>query len=466
MTNNENDIDDFDNQDDDFEQEASTPKASIKEAWDNNPLMKIGAVVLGAVVLFGLYVSFSPKEEGPQGKASTNISTDNVKATPGTSEELDPVMRERLEQQNLALAKQAEQQGTSSMPVTIDGATADTISIPQAPQQTQEDPLAAWKQATANRANFDMGATPEQEAPVEKEPEVVTMTTPIRPQQAATKLDPAVAKALADQMRVIIAAQAPAPAQSKNITRLESDYVVQRSQSQARQGANMASAAGAGLPGVGTASGFDIGTTSAGAGGVSQVSQEKPRVITPAGSIAYAQLLNQLNSDIPGPVMAHVLSGPFAGGRALGRYSVNNEYLVLEFSVIVKDGVGYTIQGIALDEKTTLAGHQTDIDRHYFRRVILPAAAKFLEGYASAASEQVTSTTTTNGGGVVQDTEPLDTEKELMAGVEEAAGEISSVLTEEANRPITIIVAKGTTFGILMLTTVTTEDVGMKVGVK
>jgi hypothetical protein len=95
--------------------------------------------------------------------------------------------------------------------------------------------------------------------------------------------------------------------------------------------------------------------------------------------------------------------------------------------------------------------------------VILPAAAKFLEGYTSAAAKTVTSTTTTAGGGVVQEEEPLDTKKELMKGAEEASGEISSAMTEQAKRPITVRLAKGTTFGILMLKTVTTDDVSMKV---
>lgn len=466
MTNNDNDID-IDNQDDDFGQDT-TPKASIKEAWDNNPLMKIGAVVLGAVVLFGLYVTFKPQEEVAKGRAVTALNTGNVKAVPGTTDELDEDIRKRLEEQNRLAAERAAQSGSSSIPLSIEGATSDEISIPAAPQNAQEDPLAEWKRAAAARTLQDMSAPPEQNLPNEKEPEVVPMATPIRPQQAAMKMDPNVAKALAEQMRVIISAQAPAPSKSKSITKEESAYSIHVREQ--KQMASSGMATGMGLPTAGTASGVAPGmgpnVTLAGGSGASPTGKPASRVITPAGSIAYAQLLNELNSDIPGPVLAHVLSGPFTGGRALGRFTVQQEYLVIQFSVIVKDAVGYTIDGIALDEKTTLTGHQTDIDHHYFRRVILPAAAKFIEGYASAASEQVTTTTTTSGGGVVQNEEPLDTKKELMKGVEEAAGEFASVLDENANRPITVKVAKGTTFGILMMSTVLTDDVGLDVSAK
>ncbi len=474
MTNNDNDID-IDNQDDDFGQD-SAPKASMKEAWDNNPLMKIGAVVLGAVVLFGLYVTFSPKEEAAQGKANTNIgSTSNVKAAPGSADDLDEDLKNRLEEQNRVAAERAAQQGTSAMPLSIDGTRSEDISIPAAPQTTQEDPLGEWRRAAEARALQEMSAPPSQDLPAEKDPEVVPMPTPIRPQQAAMKMDPNVAKALADQMRVIISAQAPSVAKLKSITREESPYMIQKKElkemstsgiSAGSMGAGSPGVMGAGLPTASSAAGIApgmgpdvtlVGDTNA------KSKKDTLRVISPAGSILYAQLLNDLNSDIPGPVLAHVLSGPFAGGRALGKFSVQQEYLVLEFSVIVKEAVGYDITGIALDEKTTLAGHQTDIDHHYFRRVILPAAAKFIEGYASAASEQVTTTTTTTGGGVVQNEEPLDTNKELMKGVEEAAGEFSSVLTEQANRPITIHVAKGTTFGILMMSSVLTDTASIQV---
>lgn len=127
---------------------------------------------------------------------------------------------------------------------------------------------------------------------------------------------------------------------------------------------------------------------------------------------------------------------------------------------IIKDGVAYTVNGIALDEKTTLAAHQTDVDYHYFTRVILPAAAKFIEGYGSSIAETGTQSTTTNGGGVVQD-QPEPSEKEsLYKGVEEASSKVSEILDEGADRPITVKVAKGTTMGILFMDEVSTASAG------
>src|SRR5690606_4524314 len=106
---------------------------------------------------------------------------------------------------------------------------------------------------------------------------------------------------------------------------------------------------------------------------------------------------------------------------ALGQFNRQNEYLTLDFNRIVKDGVSYQISGIAMDEKTTLVGLASEVDNHYFQRIILPAAAKFIEGYAGAVAETGTSTTTTAGGGVVQETPEPDATDELYKGLETSA---------------------------------------------
>ena len=189
----------------------------------------------------------------------------------------------------------------------------------------------------------------------------------------------------------------------------------------------------------------------------SSVAEEDANVIVPAGTVTYAQLLTELNSDIKGPALAHVLSGPFAGGRALGSFTLQDEYLVITFERVVKDGQSYAIEAIALDQDTTLAGMQSDVDRHYFSRVILPAAAKFVEGMAGAYAETQTSTTS-NGDTIVQDEEELSTEEEIASGVEEAATKVSEILDENADKPVTVVVKKGTTMGILFVEPVTDKD--------
>ena len=72
--------------------------------------------------------------------------------------------------------------------------------------------------------------------------------------------------------------------------------------------------------------------------------------------------MTTLNSDLPGPVLAQVLSGPFTGGRFIGKITVNQDCqcLIIDFKTVVKDTVSYKIDAVALDENTTLAGVRRD----------------------------------------------------------------------------------------------------------
>lgn len=445
MTNGDNDFD-IDGGDE-FEDNAfKGGRESLKETWDSSPLMKIGAVVLGVAVLAGGYFTFfTGEEEKTAAKSVVSVSSGGVRTTPG-GEEVDEAYRQAVEDSDRRIQEEALRRGESAMPTPIGTPKDERISVPEFQNTAQsEDPLREWRMRVERQSQQRAAmAPPEEEAIVqEAAPDVVPMVQPVRP-QAVVKMDPQVANAMAGQMRLIITSQAPAAARQTNVTSEMSLYEKkkQEEQSQVRTGAGAA-------PGTARS-------------GLSTAERVAEKLIVSAGTIAYAQNLTELNSDLPGPVLAQILSGPFTGGRAIGAFQRQDEYLTITFRTIVKDGVNYRIDGIALDEETTLSGHRTDIDRHYFQRIILPAAAKFVEGYASAASKSVTQTTTTPGGGVVQNEDPLDTEKELMKGVEEAAKGVSDVLDENSRRPITVKVARGTTFGILFMTPVTTENAGIR----
>lgn len=434
MTDHDNDFD-LDNQDE-FESDVPAQGASLKDAWDNNPLMKIGAIVLVIAIAVGGYLTFFSGEEEENKSRVISASGRDVKVTVGGPEEADPAYIDALKKENERDLAVAAQTGGSTIPTPLSGSGSDEISIPKAPEAAADDPLAEWRQALDAQAIVKDDGLPDQtELPPEAPLTAIQRPTAPAPQ---AKMDPEAAKRLSEQMRVIIAAQVPGPARVITTTDLESEYVAMRAQvEKAGQSGN-----------VGSGSFDGDSATPANA-----------EVIVPAGNIAYGQLLNELNSDIRGPVLVQILSGPFTGGRALGQFTLQKEYLVLSFNAIVKDAVYYKINGIALDEKTTLTGQRSDVDRHYFSRVILPAAAQFISGYASAVAETGTTTTTTAGGGVVQDDPEPDATEEVYAGMEEAADKVAGILDKNSNRPITVKLHKGTTLGILFLESVTTEDV-------
>lgn len=422
--------------------EVSAQRAPLKDIWDSNPLLKITAAIVGVIVIGIVFFLFTGGNEEEK-NISVVANTATTKVTPG-QQNVDEEYRKAIEDQNKKRAEDALNTGVSAMPTPIGTSKTGGIDVPDTPAQVQEDPLKEWRQRTEARRVLQQETLPAEdvEAPA---PDVVPMVQPIRPQPqpVVMKMDPKAAEALSKQMMTIIQAQAPGKSSALDVTKKTSDYVTQREKEK--------------LETAKTASGAPIAAASAAA--AQQVIAGEKTIIA-AGTISYAQLLNELNSDIQGPALAQILSGPFEGGRALGRFEVKDEYLVVTFERIIKDGVSYGINGIALNEKTTLTGHQTDVDYHYFSRVILPAAAAFVQGYGAAVAETGTSTETTSGGGVAQETPEPSEKEQLYAGLEEASGKVSEILDESADRPITVIVAKGTTMGILFMDPVTTASAG------
>lgn len=447
MTNNENDVD-IDTQED-FDKEP--PKnASLKDTWDNNPLLKIGALVVGIVLIAFIYVKFIAGEDEITNISNTTGADGTLKTKAGGVVD-DEVYRKAIEADNAAKKKEAEARGGSAMPISIGSTQTEQLSVPPPTPAAAADPLAEWRQkAEARRLSLENETAPPESEETEVAP--VPMVTPIRP-QATMKLDPQAAKQLTEQMRSIISTQAPKNSTRVRITKRDSLWVqklrADKLAEQKRKQQELKDEAA-------------FNKTTVNADGTVTVSSDekiaKEKLIVPAGNIAYAQLLNDLNSDVDGPALAQVMSGPFEGGRAIGDFEKQDEYLTLTFKRIVKDGVSYSINGIALDEDTTLAAHQTDVDHHYFQRIVLPAAAAFLTGYTASVAETGQSTTTTPGGGVATDIPEPDAKESIMEGATQASTVIANILNQGQSREITVYVKRGTTMGILFLDSVKTSN--------
>lgn len=440
-------------------------KPSLKEIWDNNPVLKIAAIVLGVAMMAGVYfIFFSSSEEA--GKAVIRLAGNaDAKQAPG-QQELDPAYKKAVEETNQKAADIAAKTGGSAIPTPTGTMKKTGLDVPEVPEKPKTDPLVEWRKATEARR-----LEVEKESPVQASgnpPPEIPVVQPTR-QIPQFKGDPNAAKALSEQMRVIIAAQTPDKATQNILTPVVSPYKQMKDEETARKQAQAAAqAAGySGTPGqigltgaAGVMPGNCTGSACAAAANIDQIAQ---KTIIPAGTIAYGQLLNELNSDISGPVLVQLMSGPFAGGRAIGKMEVKNtwaNYLVLTFQTIVLDTVSYKINAIAMDEHTQLTGQATDVEQHYFTRIILPAAAKFIEGYGSSMSQQGTTVTQTSGGGQASSTPKPSAKDSMYKGVEESSKIVSDIIMQQAQRPVTVKIAKGTTMGIFFIDQVSTADAG------
>ncbi len=439
-------IDDDLDQPEDFEKEH-VEKPSLKEIWDNNPPLKLVAIVLGAAVLLGVYVVFFNKPEDNSHSKLHLYEMGTAKQVPG-KDQVDPAYRKALEEANKKDAEEKAKHGESHLDVPIAIANNGGLEIPKMPETPRSDVLEEWKRvADAGRMKAAKEAVDEENAA--PAPEVVPMVQPIRPQEV--KQDPNMSKRIAEQMRVIIAAQVPPKSAYLGVTNEESPYTIQKREKQKETYLK-------GTEGASGTAGAAGTSTDAGAAASAETST---KTIVAAGSIAYAQLLTTLNSDLPGPVLAQMLSGPFAGGRLIGKLTVNQDCqcLVISFKTVVKDTVSYKIDAVALDESTTLAGvNATSVDNHYMVRYVLPAAASFLTGYSQALSQTGQTETATSGVGTQTATSAPSPKQSIFAGITSASQAIGNDLNKGAQRPVTIVIAKGTTMGVFFTDTVTTKD--------
>ncbi len=399
---------------DDFQEDGKT----LGSAWRNSPMFKIGAVVGAGAVIFGAITFFSGGDVADTTSYVGEASA--VKVAPGT-EEASPAYIQALEEQNEADRERAEATGGSALPVPIEPPVG-IISVPQ-DSGDAEDPLQRWRRLQEERLQRE----------IQQREKVGSVST----NDAARRGDAIseLAELMQEQMASILESQSGVGISTLNVT--SADFLeALRKKKEAED-----------------SDGSEVGEDEFD----EEVIQE---VIFPAGEIVYAQLLTEANSDAPGPVLAQILTGPLAGNRILGSFEVSNDLLLLNFDTIIIDGENLSIDAVALDPETTLPGMATEVDHRYLQRVLLPAAAAFIEGLSGAIAESGSTNITINSTATTStDDEDLDTDQEIATGVEEAGAELRGIIDEMAAEvKVMVRIDAGTPVGILFTEPVMTGD--------
>lgn len=393
-------------------------KSSPGDALRNSPIAKIGVVVGAIGVIFGAMYFFGQEKE--EVKDSMLPLASEVSAPPGTAE-ASPAYVAAVEEKNEEDLDKALRTGDSTIPVPVEAPT-DRLQLPE--EQTEsEDPLHRWRRMQEERVLRN--------ADKEEDVEPVTVLDSEQQNEAMKQM----AESMSKQMQGILGAKSD---------RLRFTYMslvdFKDDGGQAVDGENP--------EGNGE---FD-----------GEVEEDEPVVIIPAGEIEYGQLIIEANSDVPGPVLALLVSGPLKGSKLIGTFTVQNDYLTLQFDTLVYEGQDIDIDAIALDPETTLPGMATEVDHRYMQRILLPAAAAFVEGFADAVSQTDATSITidTSGGGTTTTAEDqdLDTEEEVALGVKEAGEEVREIIDEMADEvEVLVKIHAGTPIGILFTSAVTEE---------
>lgn len=418
---------DFDS-DDDFDLEGFDDdfgefdgKGTLGDLWRNNPFVKIGAILLGILLLVGIFMLFTGKEEKQD--ASRMREASDVTEIPGT-ETVTENYRQAIEESNTVRLEEALRNNESAVPMPVEAPKG--VMPLELDKPDEVDPLERWRKLQEEKVKRAAKKAPV----VPEEPEVDTRTPAIQ----------ALSEAMATQMESVLKNQRIEGAQIKTIAGFEylEDLQERHDELKEENQNNFQDQAGRGF---GDRDGRNRAT----------------EILLPAGTIEYAQLITEANTDVPGPILAEVMTGPFKGGRLIGTFEETYNYLTLNFNTIVLDGIDYTADAVAIDPQTTLPGMATDINRRYFSRVILPVAADFVTGFASAVADSGNTTITITGDTVSETTSNVRSDdQEVALGVAQVGEGLSGIINEiRENNPQLLRVRAGTPMGIFFVSAVT-----------
>jgi intracellular multiplication protein IcmE len=208
---------------------------------------------------------------------------------------------------------------------------------------------------------------------------------------------------------------------------------------------------------VGTGHGGQAADPPSNATGSSASSAASGTVLVPAGRGVYAHPILALNSDETSPVVMQADSGPIAGDRMVGSFERQDDRLIIHISSIVHQGQVISCDGVVIAPDTMEASVATGVDEHYLSRVILPAAAAFIQrlGQAIATTSNSVSVLSPLGGATTATN--LNFRQQLGVGAGTAGAQVGTFLNQAAPKGPTVTLDANVGVGVMFLTDVKTQ---------
>lgn len=172
-------------------------------------------------------------------------------------------------------------------------------------------------------------------------------------------------------------------------------------------------------------------------------------IMAQTGSMLYAILDLEANSDSSPFVQATVVGGPYDGAKLQGGFTPLGEALEITFQTLVYDGT-YAIDAIAVNPDQPKVGLATEVNKHYLSRFGGLFAAAALRGAGEEVKRSGSTTVVNLNGGTAIDSRERAGGREIgFSALGEVGLEAANVLRDGINRPPTIKVAAGTPVGVI-----------------
>ncbi len=193
-------------------------------------------------------------------------------------------------------------------------------------------------------------------------------------------------------------------------------------------------------------------------GGSTNTSSVQRTPFIKAGSIMYAQLDAEIDTDDGGPVMATIYGGKLAGAKLLGQVEKGNDNIRLAFRTVSPNDASkgtFGIDAVALRTEDAKQGLATSINRHTISRYSSLIFSSALAGVGDAFANRQYGTVTQLGNGttVIAQNDTVN-DREIIGN---AVGRVGQNLSGEImqrgfNRATTYKVARGTGVAVYFMT--------------
>ena len=181
-----------------------------------------------------------------------------------------------------------------------------------------------------------------------------------------------------------------------------------------------------------------------------RAAQDGPRPpYVAAGTGLYARTLYAVDSDYPGPVVLELLQPPLAGAVAHGGFERVRQRLVLRLASLTWRGRTFPLDAWAVDPSCACYGIEGEVDRHFVSRVLLPAAARFAEGFLTAVAAPAR-TLTMQDGTVFHERGAAGEREALHAGAGAAAQTLGDILMADAPKETTVRIPRDTPLVVMV----------------
>ncbi len=186
--------------------------------------------------------------------------------------------------------------------------------------------------------------------------------------------------------------------------------------------------------------------------------------IIKAGDIHFAVLDTSVNSDEDGPVLAHIVQGPFKNSKIIGTLSrpANSQRVILRFNVMSIPGAPKTIpiNAVAIDMDTARTALSSETDNHYLSRYGSLLASAFLEGFGNAFAA-TGSQVQVNGFNISSSQAKRSLGENTLVAFSEVGKKWGDSVGKNVDRAPTVHVFSGVGIGLLFMQDI--SDAGIEV---